>query len=1125
MLINDAATRGNMNLLEQDRVHRQLALDSRKSFIVQAPAGSGKTELLIQRFLVLLSQVKMPEEILAITFTKKAANEMRSRVIKALKTALHDREPESAHAHAKQTWMLAKKVLQQDKSQGWHLIDNPNQLRIQTIDSLCSHLTRQLPLLSRFGSQPDISDHPVALYREAVQEVLMHVEEDNEWSLSLTKLLLHLDNDLNKLHELLVNLLSKRDQWLSYIQLATNDNDLRNQLENQLKLIITDTLSEIKRLFPKELSAEVLAVARFASAHSKVIEPLTALPGDSFRDKNAWTGLARLLLTKSFSWRKRVDEDIGFPPLKNIENANELAIHRGFRERLTVALTKLSDNEHLRSALEELFFLPDPEYTDSQWEILQSLLHILKLTAAQLRITFQQHGQIDFIENTQAALSALGNDEEPTDLALALDYHIQHILIDEFQDTSYSQYQLLEKLTYGWEENDGRSLFVVGDPMQSIYRFREAEVGLFIRMRSKGLQNIKLIPLTLAVNFRSTANIVEWNNTHFSKLFPSFDDMASGAVSYSPSVSNDAQITDEKTIMVQGFVNASLEAESEQIVKLILEAKQHSPDDKIAILVRSRPHLVKIIPALKKANIAYRAIEIDSLASRQCIQDVLSLTCALLHPADRISWLSVLRAPWCGLMLADLLVIAGNDPYTAIYSQLQSTEILGKLSEDGRLRITKIFPVLKSGIASRERMNLRTYIEQMWILLGGPACLNDEAELDDVNAFLELLDEFGEKNQSLNLDKLKEKMNQLYASTKHLDASVQIMTIHTAKGLEFDTVILPQLHRKNPSDDKSLMLWMEQPLLNEQVALLLAPIHATGTEKDALYEYIHRQQRSKSDYEMSRLFYVAATRARKKLHLLFHASCNEKNEIRVESGSFLAKIWPLWEKKKADILNFMNQELNADIMVPVSRPVKRVKSSWVNPVSEIISPQVALHQQSAGFLLPDNTARLIGTITHRILQIISESSTAFWLSKSDDEINNYLLSLLKQFNISVEKHEFATNAILTGIKNTLADERGKWILHKHANAKSEFAITALIENELENLVIDRTFVDENNTLWIIDYKTSSFSPEDNTNFLIKEQKKYTEQMQKYRDALSFQHTGPIRMGLYFPALPAWCEWA
>ena len=136
----------------------------------------------------------------------------------------------------------------------------------------------------------------------------------------------------------------------------------------------------------------------------------------------------------------------------------------------------------------------------------------------------------------QGALRALGDLHGPTDLALALDYRIRHLLIDEFQDTSISQYELIEKLTSGWEPGDGRSMLAVGDPMQSIYRFREAEVGLFLRARAAGIGNVTLQRVTLSANFRSQRGIVDWVNDTFSQVMPTRENITLGAVSYTKSI-------------------------------------------------------------------------------------------------------------------------------------------------------------------------------------------------------------------------------------------------------------------------------------------------------------------------------------------------------------------------------------------------------------------------------------------------------------------------------------------------------------------------------------------------------------------------------------------------------------
>src|SRR5690606_41171918 len=90
----------------------------------------------------------------------------------------------------------------------------------------------------------------------------------------------------------------------------------------------------------------------------------------------------------------------------------------------------------------------------------------------------------------------------PSDLLLALDYRIQHILVDEFQDTSHGQLRLLETLTVGWTPGDGRTLFLVGDPMQSIYPFRDADMSLFLKVRRDGIGSVRLQPLALTQIFR-----------------------------------------------------------------------------------------------------------------------------------------------------------------------------------------------------------------------------------------------------------------------------------------------------------------------------------------------------------------------------------------------------------------------------------------------------------------------------------------------------------------------------------------------------------------------------------------------------------------------------------------------
>lgn len=1124
-----------------DQQQRQGALDPKKSFIVQAPAGSGKTELLTQRFLVLLSHVKQPEEILAVTFTKKSAAEMRARIINALQSALNIPEPEAVHA--KTTWNLAKAVLQHNKMAGWNLLDNPNRLRIQTIDSFNAYLTKQLPLLANFGAPPEIADDPTDLYRAAVQEFLMYLEENTDWSDAIAQLLLHMDNDLNKVQELLINLLEKRDQWLPYITLNANDPHLRTKLEKYLADIVIDALTNLQTLFPQSHILELIDLASFAANNllkdnaSSLIchcRDLTYLPGASITDKTTWLGLAELLFTKEGQWRKKFTKTVGFPAAANSKNSSEKTLLDAMKQRMSNLVSILQTRPELISAIAELRSLPDCQYQTTQWQVLDALHQVLRVVVAQLKLVFQQRGKIDYIESAQAALAALGTEDAPTDMILALDYQIQHILIDEFQDTSNSQYRLIEKLTAGWVPGDSRTLFVVGDPMQSIYRFREAEVGYFIRAQHAGLNHIHLEPLTLAVNFRSVPGIVNWVNQHFPKILPAFDDINTGAVTYSPSIAaHDAK--HDVPVKLHAFINAPAFAQAENIIRLIQQIKRENPSETITILVRSRTHLATIIPTLKAAQLSYKAIDIDPLTTRPVIQDLMALTRALLHPADRIAWLAILRAPWCGLTLNDLFIISADNPAVTIWECLQTNNLLLKLSPEGQQRLGRILPILQTKIADRYRFSLRPWLENTWLLLGGPACTDQASDLADAEAYFKLLEKLDKSGELPNLDALEQNVSRLYAAPNNqADNTLQIMTIHNAKGLEFDTVILPHLERQAPYEDKQLLLWMERPRSEQQNALLIAPLHATGQDHDSIYDYIKKQNAIKNAYENGRLLYVAATRAKKRLHLFFSLQ-QDKDKITSPSPSSLLD--KLWNSLAPEIINksstpyhkidYINHLSAASAETTREKKgIHRLTLNWINPIKELnASDLITYHNKQSGFQLPDNNPKYIGIFLHQLLQKICWHGPAWWESQSLTNQTEYCKNHLVQLGILPIHLSAAINTALTAINNTLQDPRGRWIIKAHQEAKNELPLTAIIDSQIKSLVIDRTFIDEAGIRWIIDYKSAAYTENNLKNFLQDEQTKYAAQLTYYAKAIANLDQRPIHLGLYFPLIPAWQEWS
>src|SRR5579872_6367086 len=244
----------NRNMIA-DSAARARALDVEQSFIVQAPAGSGKTELLIQRFLRLLETVDAPGSVVAITFTKKAAGEMRARVLGALRAAAAGAEPDSDHQ--RETYRIALRVLERDRSLKWDLIRNPARLEIQTIDALCASITRRMPWLARFGSMPDITENAKDLYREAARNTLRQVDRGDQ---ALSYLLLHLDNDFNVAEKLLVDMLERREQWLHLTSSRPDFDRVRMALESTLSRIILKHLSHVAKSLDSETAAELAAI-------------------------------------------------------------------------------------------------------------------------------------------------------------------------------------------------------------------------------------------------------------------------------------------------------------------------------------------------------------------------------------------------------------------------------------------------------------------------------------------------------------------------------------------------------------------------------------------------------------------------------------------------------------------------------------------------------------------------------------------------------------------------------------------------------------------------------------------------------------------------------------------------
>ena len=1048
-----------------DAAERERALDPSRSFIVQAPAGSGKTELLIQRFLALLARVDRPEEIAAITFTIKAAAEMRGRIFEALHAARHEERPQSPHEA--RTWDLARAALERNDAMGWKLEESADRLRVQTIDALCASLTRQMPVLSRFGAQPESLEDASALYAEAARNLLAYVEVQGHPARDdIERLLSHVDNNAAEAENLIADMLLRRDHWIRTLRRAKD----RRSLEKALVEVRVAAAARAHAVFPRHLKAP----------------PAGDIVG--------WIGMAQGLLTEGGKWRKGTS--------KEIEEAHGVL-----------------------AALRALQALPPEEYTDTQWKALESIVRLAPHAIAELQYVFAMRGQADFVEVGQGALRALGEEESPTDLLLALDYRIRHILVDEFQDTSFTQFDLLAKLTSGWEPSDGRTLFLVGDPMQSIYRFREAEVGLFLRARREGIGTVELATLTLSSNFRSQQGIVDWVNATFERVMPQQEDMHTGAVKYERSKSVHAK--EAQDVTVHPFFGRDAAGEGARVAEVVREALAQPGLDPakpstVAILVRSRKHLEEVMPCLRRAGIEFRAIEIEELGHRPVVQDLLALTRALSHLADRPAWLALLRAPWCGLTLADLIAASGDADTMTVWEAIHDEARIATLSENGHSRLAATRGVIGRYIARRSRTSLRSAVEGAWLALGGPACVESETDLEDAEIFLDHL----EKNEAAgclpDLPTFELSLSRLFA-LPDLAASdrLQVMTIHKAKGLEFDTVIVPGLGGGTARDDRKLFMWMETP----SSRLLLAPINATGAKGDDIYEFIRGLDKEKADHESARLLYVAATRAKRRLHLLGDASIDDHGLARPAKGSLLAKLWPViggqFQPPPAPAVPARQPAVPARAQGELRRLTTAGLRFEIPAALEWDAPEERATLEDIEFSWVGDTARRVGSVVHRWMQRIAEDEARDWTKKRIDHERAAMRRELVANGVVERDLDDACDRVVKALAASVEDKRGKWLLGPQRNARNEYRLSTVVEGKRRMLVIDRLFEDDVGDTWVVDYKTSSHEGADTEAFLAREQERYREQLERYALAIANPRA---RRALYFPLLKGWREW-
>jgi ATP-dependent helicase/nuclease subunit A len=1196
----------------EDEQARAEALDIRGSCIVEAPAGSGKTGLLVQRYLKLLGDetVDQPEEVLAITFTNKATAELRERVLEQLQAARAEALGSDANSFERDTRLLAEAALERSAERGWGLLERPQRLNIRSIDSVCAEIANALPLLSGGGGPREPVGDAEPLYRLAARRTLLQLGgSDAALHEALRTVLLHRDGSLQDCESLLADMLKTREQWGELVPLTPGaldegalDREVRLRLERSLEGIVCAGLSRVLNALPAGVLGELTSLAArlgVEPGYKGGASPIafcaikTEPPEAVAEHLEHWVALIWLVLKKDGDWRKSYSQNVlGFEISKR--DAAQLK-----------QLVEEIQSDGLQDALAGVLALPPAKYPDEQWSVAKALFLVLRRALVELRLLFAERGECDFSEFALAARAALRAEEGSSDLALSAGGKLRHLLVDEMQDTSSGQYELLELLTRSW---DGRSqtLFLVGDPKQSIYLFRQARVERFLRtMKERRLGEIELNAIQLTSNFRSQAALVEDFNDVFDLLFPPPNSpglLGSEGVDVpfveASAVRGETEaggVVWHPTIVADDDTRGPIAVREAREIRRIIEKRMamELPDDRkdpkelkpwrIAVLGRARSHLTAVIAEFKRNDgngpLPFRAIDLDSLDELPEVLDALALTRALLHPADRVAWLAVLHAPWCGLGLADLLALTGEgegaDAHATVAGLVEQRR--EQLSEVGRKLLHRAWPVLETAVATVGRTSLATHVERTWRSLGGDAALSEE-QRGNVLRYLQVLREIESEGGRVDLDVLSVRLKSLYAEPATASITdgkvpVELMTVHKAKGLEWDVVMVPGLERGGGRGSSVLLNWLEFDGSADgegSANVVLAPIWQKGTESDRLSSWLTKMRGRREAAERKRVFYVATTRAREELHLFGAAKLSAKGVLETPRyDSLLRACWPAaaqhFEAKIAEPSSMMEQLMDSlredelqdgELALAASADVAELGTGSPPMIQRLplrfdpsarfrnaedhrlAYPEASALRRTVAFERPEGSfaVRAFGNVVHRYLQVIAGRLES---GASCDALISEVATWDPRLQASM-RGEGLPPALATreaaragrALQLTMSDPVGRWILSPQASAASERALT-MRSFEARSLRVDRTFLagkepmsTGNGCIWIIDFKTSEQGSRSDAEFESAERAKYTAQLEAYAELLRALSDGglPIRVGLFYPLIPRLIQW-
>lgn len=867
---------------------QQLALATDKNVSVTAGAGSGKTTILVERYLkIILEQRIDVRRVLAITFTEKAAAEMTERVSAMLRER------------------LARETNPARRARLLDLRERLNSAQISTIHAFCARILREFPVAS--GIDPDfsvLSEFQQELFvNEAMEEVFSELDQQTletpysreDWKELLRQVPVAL------LKQALAAALPHPYEMKQLRQRFAEQSD--HQLLGRLQELFfrrlesaLDTRNLLAAALPLMAQIDAAPVSRAALTGRgqqafALIEKFLSLQSPETDPVNFWQqclDLSQLMVT-SEGQPFKIPSGIG--KKEDLGEAYE-------------PVKQLSEAIHPLARFAGEGFTAVPGRVDSLClDALRKILFLHEQVEARYREKKEERGMLDFEDLQWLALEMLK--EHPT-VRNTLRNRYRYVMVDEFQDTNDLQWDIISLLGELEGELQPDKFFVVGDPKQSIYGFRNADVRVFQRVKDVFAgkhPDPEAYPgnVVLEESFRFLPSLNDFVNFLFGKILQKepenpfavgYERLSTRREALDPgrielALLHKDEIKNRPAASQEDYIASAIRdllenAGAENGAKVYRRRQGREephpirPGD-VAVLIPRRTHLLELESKLRQYGIPFKTVGGVGFYRRQEIFDVYHLLRLLDNPDDDLAFAAVLRSPFAGISDPGLFYLSLQKRFYESYRQtLAKIEDFSPFPGPDRRQLSLFREQLSRWENRRDRLSLsrllgeifdesfyRTTVAAEWNgeqLLANLDKIVEMAREYEQSGFMSLGDFIDSLHQTITLDP-REGEAQIALED---EGTVKIMTVHQAKGLEFPVVFCPYL-QQTPRGESAKARFDS----DEGLALKIRdPQNGYKETAPFLYEWIDYRQRQKQLAELRRLFYVSVTRARDRVYLV-----------------------------------------------------------------------------------------------------------------------------------------------------------------------------------------------------------------------------------------------------------------